>query len=342
MPLVELKQVEKRYGEVVAVAGISLAIHQGALVTLLGPSGCGKTTTLRMVAGLEAVSAGQIWIDGHDVTGKPPHQRDVAMVFQSYALFPHFSVIENVAYGLVQGGKLTPAAREKAQAALAQVGLADCGDRSPGALSGGQQQRVAVARALVVEPKVLLFDEPLSNLDARLRRHLRDEIRSLQQRLGLTAIYVTHDQEEALAISDEIVLMDKARIAQQGPPAELYELPASVFVAGFMGDANLVDGALGPPNGDLATLQLGSLQLLRPHRGQAGPVKVAIRPEALEPAETGLLAKVVRSAYLGAVREYFFETELGLLHGRLSPRYVFEIGRELRLSLRPEGVVVLP
>ncbi len=216
---VELQSVSKHFGAVVAVDSISFTIAAGTLVTLLGPSGCGKTTTLRAIAGLEPPTSGRILIGGQDVTNLPPNVRDVSMVFQSYALFPHMTVIENVAYGLASSDMSKAAQIEKAQESLRLVGLAGYDGRFPSELSGGQQQRVAVARALVLEPQVLLFDEPLSNLDAKLRRHMRGEIRDLQQSLGLTSVYVTHDQEEALAVSDKIIVMNQAKDGARGHAA---------------------------------------------------------------------------------------------------------------------------
>ncbi|HEY8252942.1 MAG TPA: ABC transporter ATP-binding protein, partial [Burkholderiales bacterium] len=223
--MVEFKSVSKRYGGVTAVDDISFSIEPGTLATLLGPSGCGKTTTLRLIAGLEMVSSGTITIGGRDVTSAPASERDVSMVFQSYALFPHMNVLENVCYGLRRSGLAKAAADARAREGLAQVGLEGYESRQPSELSGGQQQRVAVARALVLKPKVLLFDEPLSNLDARLRRQMREEIRELQQRLGLTVVYVTHDQQEAMAVSDRIIVMNGGLIEQEGAPRDLYERP---------------------------------------------------------------------------------------------------------------------
>ena len=267
---IELQAVSKRYGSDPAaplvVDAVSVRIPRGSLTTLLGPSGCGKTTTLRMIAGLEAPTSGRIVIDGRDVTDLPAAERDVSMVFQSYALFPHMNVIANVAYGLDVGGMRRAQARERARATMAIVGLVDLDERLPSELSGGQQQRVALARALVLEPAVLLFDEPLSNLDARLRRSMREEIRGLQQRLGLTVAYVTHDQEEAMAVSDRIIVMDRGRIAQTGTPRELYERPRSEFVAGFMGEAVLFE-ALALPDG---TLRLGPIVIRPAERVAAG------------------------------------------------------------------------
>ena len=242
---IEFRQVSKRYGGTDAplvVQGIDFVVPRGTLTTLLGPSGCGKTTTLRMIAGLEAPSGGQILIDGQDVTQLGPAERPVSMVFQSYALFPHMKVLDNVRYGLDVSGVPRADAQARAHEALASVGLTGYALRLPSELSGGQQQRVALARALVLQPSVLLFDEPLSNLDARLRRSMRDEIRRLQQSLGLTVAYVTHDQSEALAVSDQVIVMEAGRIAQAGSPQDLYERPATPFVAGFMGEALLLDG----------------------------------------------------------------------------------------------------
>ena len=227
-------------GTTPAVNDVSFTIEAGKLVTLLGPSGCGKTTTLRMIAGLEMATKGRILIGGADVTQLPATDRDVSMVFQSYALFPHMTVMENVSYGLKFSGFDKKEAAARAHAGLELVGLAGFENRLPSELSGGQQQRVAVARALVLEPQVLLFDEPLSNLDAKLRRHVREEIREIQQNLGLTVVYVTHDQQEALAVSDRIIVMNRAVIAQDGAPRDLYDAPADAFVADFIGEANIL------------------------------------------------------------------------------------------------------
>jgi iron(III) transport system ATP-binding protein len=314
---IEFRNVSKLYGEVAAVKDISFTVAAGSLVTLLGPSGCGKTTTLRMIAGLELPTSGAIMIGGADVTRIPASERDVSMVFQSYALFPHMNVLENVGYGLTVSGLPKPDVHAKAQSALTTVGLTGFDERLPSELSGGQQQRVAVARALVLEPSVLLFDEPLSNLDARLRRQMREEIRDLQQRLSLTVVYVTHDQAEAMAVSDRIIVMNKATIAQEGAPRELYEQPQDVFVAGFMGDANRVRGTLKRVDDRFGDLALGPLTVRLPHRNlPAGMVEVAIRPEAVEigaPGGTGLAGTVRKSAYIGGVMEYTIATEIGEL-----------------------------
>jgi iron(III) transport system ATP-binding protein len=326
---------------------VSFAVKEGTLVTLLGPSGCGKTTTLRLAAGLETPSAGTIHIAGQDVTRRSAAERDVSMVFQSYALFPHMSVVENVGYGLVVGGMPRAAAREKARAALALVGLDGFDDRLPSELSGGQQQRVAVARAVVLEPKLLLFDEPLSNLDAKLRRRVRDEIRDLQQRLALTVLYVTHDQEEALAVSDRIIVMSNAKIAQDGTPRDLYERPASRFVADFMGEANIVEAAVRRLDDDRVEARLGASTLMLPHRGAGnGSVALAIRPQAIalaDPSPDSLAGEIVKAAYLGSHLEYRVASAIGELFvvsaDVTAPRAV---GALVSLRIAASGVAVIP
>ena len=344
---VQFEGVVKRYGAATAVAGISFTVESGTLVTLLGPSGCGKTTTLRMVAGLEAPSSGQIIIGGKDVTHLSAAERDVSMVFQSYALFPHMSVLENVRYGLVVSGKPKPEADERARTALATVGLTGLDARLPSELSGGQQQRVAVARALVLEPSVLLFDEPLSNLDARLRRQMREEIRDLQQRLNLTVVYVTHDQSEAMAVSDRIIVMDKAVIAQEGAPRELYEQPRDAFVAGFMGDANRVRGVIVRRDASRADVKLGPVTLSLPHGGAAdGECEVAIRPEAIELKYNGdapIAATVTKASYLGQLMEYTLDTPIGALFViSTAVDRPLAVGASVGVALANHGVVVIP
>ncbi len=346
-PAVIFDRVSRRFGDVAAVEDVSFDVAKGELVTLLGPSGCGKTTTLRLVAGLELPSSGRIEIAGRDVTALSASQRDVAMVFQSYALFPHMSVFENVAYGLQMSRLPKADVRARAEAALETVGLAGFGDRLPAALSGGQQQRVAVARAVVLEPDVLLFDEPLSNLDAKLRRRVRDEIRELQQRLGLTAVYVTHDQEEALAISDRVIVMNAGRIAQAGAPRDLYDRPASRFVADFIGDANLLDVDVLSVEGDMARVALGPLSLSLPARGLGpGPASLAVRPHAIRfagPQEGDALPATVRRAvYLGARVEVDFDTSAGPLFAVLdSLGPAPSAGARAALRIDPRGVALL-
>jgi iron(III) transport system ATP-binding protein len=305
-------RVTKAFGPVKAVDEVSFSLPHGALVTLLGPSGCGKTTTLRLVAGLELPTEGRIVIEGRDVTRLAAAERRIAMVFQSYALFPHLNVLENVAYGLVVNGARKASAEADALAMLKTLGLEGLGQRLPSELSGGQQQRVAVARALVLRPQVLLFDEPLSNLDARLRRRVREDIRDLQKRLGLSVVYVTHDQQEALAVSDLVCVMRAGRIAQMGTPTELYEDPADAFIADFMGEANVLQGeVLGP-----GRIALGGTELATVMRAHApGPAQLAIRPEAvtLTAEGEGLPGRIARAAFLGQTREYEIETAAGTL-----------------------------
>jgi iron(III) transport system ATP-binding protein len=342
---VRLAGLGKRYGRVTAVKPLDLAIPGGSLVTLLGPSGCGKTTLLRLIAGLEQASEGKLFIGGRDVTLLSAGERNVSMVFQSYALFPHMTVVENVAYGLVSSGVRGARAAEQARVALKTVGLDGFEARLPSELSGGQQQRVAVARALVLEPDVLLFDEPLSNLDARLRRAMREEIRSLQQRLGLTVVYVTHDQSEALAVSDTIVVMRNAEIAQVGSPRELYARPDSVFVATFMGEANHAKARIEQP-GELATVALDRLTLRLPGRDlPAGEADIVIRPEAIVigSAETGgIPATVARATYMGSHTEYHLATPIGELFAvapdRAEPR---RPGDAVAVRFADDGVVLV-
>lgn len=341
---IEFRNVTKRYGadkaSPLAVKGISFEVPQGTLTTILGPSGCGKTTTLRMIAGLESPTSGEIWMGGRNVTTLGPSERNVSMMFQSYALFPHMNVIENVAYGLRMSGMKKPDAQARARDALKGVGLVGFDERLPSELSGGQQQRVALARALVLEPAVLLFDEPLSNLDARLRREMREEIRNIQQRLKLTVAYVTHDQSEALAVSDQIIVMDHGVIAQRGAPEELYGRPQSEFVAGFMGEA-MVFPAMAQSDGQVT---LGPISLTPRYAVPAGMVKVAVRPEAWRiGAAVGLDATLQKASYLGSYYEYSFATQLGPVFVVSSDlARPLEVGAQTTLGLADHGVSVVP
>ncbi|TCR68597.1 ABC transporter ATP-binding protein [Bosea sp. BK604] len=345
---VEFRHVSMRYGAVTAVDDVSFTIEAGQLVTLLGPSGCGKTTTLRMIAGLEIASEGQVLIGGKDVTRLSAADRDVSMVFQSYALFPHMSVLENAAYGPTVKGLSKAQAQEMALEKLALVGLKGFEKRYPSELSGGQQQRVAVARALVLEPQVLLFDEPLSNLDAKLRRRVRQEIRDLQQALNLTVAYVTHDQEEALAVSDRIIVMSNARVAQQGTPRELYEAPADAFVADFIGDANLLDVTITAVADGRAEVALGPARLSLPSRGlPAGAAKIAIRPHSLLVTRSGpenaLPGTIRKSSYLGNHVDLIVDTPVGELFV-ISPHneHLPTAGDAIRLAFADTGIVLVP
>ncbi|WP_119303769.1 ABC transporter ATP-binding protein [Dongia deserti] len=343
---VVLEKVRKQYGVVMAVEEVSVTIEAGTLVTLLGPSGCGKTTTLRMVAGLEMPTAGRILIGDKDVTLLPPNERDVSMVFQSYALFPHMTVLENVSYGLADASLSKARKLEKAREGLRLVGLDGYDERLPSELSGGQQQRVACARALVLEPQVLLFDEPLSNLDAKLRRRMREEIRELQQKLELTSIYVTHDQEEALAVSDKIVVMNQGRIAQEGTPADLYERPADSFVADFIGAANLIPCEILRREDALAIVRFGDTELrVRAPRisGSAGYLVVRSAAVALADAGAarGLTATVRKATYLGGHWEYTLDTPFGSLFLAQPVGRRFEQGATVALQLDPQHLSVV-
>jgi iron(III) transport system ATP-binding protein len=320
---VRFENVTKNFGGVVALKPLSLEITPGTLVTLLGPSGCGKTTTLRLIAGLESASSGKILIGGQDVTHLSATYRRVSMVFQSYALFPHMTVLENVSYGLSVKSMPKAEMRARAETGLEQVGLAGFGARLPSELSGGQQQRVAVARAIVLEPEVLLLDEPLSNLDAKLRRHVREEIRQIQQRLGFTAVYVTHDQEEAMAVSDRIIVMKNAEIAQEGTPFDLYDRPASGFIADFIGDANLIPVEVTKTGAAVEVRLLDQGLSLPLPWDDLGPAKLVLRPHQLRLSKTAgpqsLAAEVSYAAWLGNSVQYTLSTAAGPLFAITPP-----------------------
>jgi len=343
---VRFEGVSKVFGkDVVAVDDIDLHVDAGKLVTLLGPSGCGKTTTLRMIAGLEMATSGRIVIGDRDVTKLPATDRDVSMVFQSYALFPHMSVLENVMYGLTFSGFAKDEARTHALKGLELVGLKGFDNRLPSELSGGQQQRVAVARALVLEPQVLLFDEPLSNLDAKLRRQVREDIRAIQQDLGLTVVYVTHDQEEALAVSDEIVVMRNAAIAQIGTPRQLYDTPNDRFVADFIGEANLLDCEIVEVTGDLARIEIDGHQHRLPSRGLApGAATLAVRPSRiLIGNEQGIPATVEKATYVGVRMEYTLTGAFGRVFAVLDDvDDPIAPGVEVKMRFTDKGPVLLP
>ncbi|WNN43582.1 MULTISPECIES: ferric ABC transporter ATP-binding protein [Winslowiella] len=296
---VELRNIGKRFGNNVVIDDLSLAIPQGQMVTLLGPSGCGKTTVLRLVAGLEKPTEGQILIDGEDVTHRSIQQRDICMVFQSYALFPHMSLGENIGYGLRMLGRPKAEIRDRVNEALKLVDLEGFEDRFVDQISGGQQQRVALARALILKPKVLLFDEPLSNLDANLRRSMREKIRELQQQFNITSLYVTHDQSEAFAVSDTVLVMNKGKIMQLGEPQTLYRYPASRFMAGFMGDANIFDARINHNR-----VEIFGYAIARPEGFASGlqQCAVGVRPEAItlsQQGEDSQRCTIKKVAYMG-------------------------------------------
>ena len=343
---VSFRNVTKIYGkDVVAVDNINLEIEAGKLVTLLGPSGCGKTTTLRMIAGLEMATKGAILIGDRDVTLLPATDRDVSMVFQSYALFPHMTVMENVSYGLGFSGFDKSETKDRAAQGLDLVGLKGYGDRLPSELSGGQQQRVAVARALVLEPQVLLFDEPLSNLDAKLRRQVREEIREIQQNLGLTVVYVTHDQEEALAVSDEIVVMRNAGIAQIGTPRQLYDAPADRFVADFIGEANIIPCEVISVKNETAEIDIAGFKHSLPSRGlSAGSAQLAVRPTRLKlGAANGIEMQVEKATYVGSRMEYTLRAGFGEIFAvSENVDEPLAVGSTINVGLDAIGPVLLP
>jgi iron(III) transport system ATP-binding protein len=336
--------------EVVAVDHIFLDIEQGELVTLLGPSGCGKTTTLRMIAGFEFPTSGEIYLDGKPINMLPPHQREMSMVFQSYAIFPHLNVLENVSYGL--NVRHTPKAeiRQRVEEVLALVQLDGLEGRAPNQLSGGQQQRVALARALVMNPKVLLMDEPLSNLDAKLREQMRTEIRRIQKRVGITSVYVTHDQVEAMTLSDRIVVMNGGVIEQVGPPQEIYRHPATRFVADFIGRANFIEGqVLESRNGTLVLDVLGKpLTVNQPAVPLAAgrSATLVMRPESARVGDAGSpwQGTVRRATYLGSAIDY--EIEVGgklLVIQETNPEHldIYEEGAQVGVSILESCVHVL-
>ncbi len=331
---VELVDLVKRFGPVTAVDGITLHVRAGEFFSLLGPSGCGKTTTLRLIGGFERPDEGRILLDGVDMANTPPHRRNVNTVFQNYALFPHLSVEENVAFGLRYKGISKQEARRKVREALALVRLEGFERRRPSQLSGGQQQRVALARALILSPSVLLLDEPLGSLDAKLRKALQIELKALQEEVGITFIYVTHDQEEALTMSDRIAVMSNGRVEQVGAPHEVYEEPASAYVADFLGVSNLMSATgQGPDPSGRCRVRLGEFELLA---GQGdtdarGAVRLCIRPERvrLEPGgttgENRVPGMIERLVYVGST----IQVIVHLAPGQTLQAWVQNQGQEL-------------
>jgi iron(III) transport system ATP-binding protein len=344
---VKFENITKKFNETVAVDNVSCNFEAGTLTTLLGPSGCGKTTSLRIIAGLERATSGKILVDNEDVTLLPATDRDVSMVFQSYALFPHMSVIENVSYGLKMINVNKEEYIEKALETLKLVNLEGYENRMPSELSGGQQQRVAVARAIVLKPKVLLFDEPLSNLDAKLRRQVREDIREIQQKLGVTTIYVTHDQEEALAISDKVIVMNKAVIAQEGSPKDLYNFPKNKFVANFIGDANDITAVIINKQSNTYDLKLAEMNVkIEINKDLNDKVSLALRPEKIQINRTNnencIHASIKSASFVGSSYQYILSSKIGELYvvsGDTTD--IFKVGEEVFLSIDEKDIKIL-
>jgi spermidine/putrescine transport system ATP-binding protein len=343
---VRLEEVVKRFDDAVAVDGISLEVPKSSFFALLGPSGCGKTTTLRMIGGFEEPTGGRIFLGDQDVVGLPPYKRDVNTVFQSYALFPHMSVTDNVAFGLERKKIEKAEARGRVREVLELVGLAELGNRKPRQLSGGQQQRVALARALVNHPRVLLLDEPLGALDLKLRKQMQLELKRIQHEVGITFVHVTHDQEEAMTMADTIAVMNRGRIEQLGPPAELYERPATAFVAGFLGISNMLPGVVEGP--DAVRLENGTI--VRAHvNGRSGPVAAGVRPEKITIGHAGganrLEGKIAETAYIGVATQVVVETPAGevqvFAQNIDSGGRVPDPGSDVTLSWSPESTFVV-
>jgi iron(III) transport system ATP-binding protein len=342
---VQVKNLEKIYPghegkQIIAVNKVSIDISAGEFVTLLGPSGCGKTTILRMIAGFEIPTAGSVLIGSANVNSLTPDKRDTAMVFQSYALFPHLNLFNNIAYGLKIKNLSKDIIKKKVSDILALVGLEGMENRAPNQLSGGQQQRVALARALVMEPSVLLFDEPLSNLDAKLRVYMRNEIHKIQRKVGITSIYVTHDQSEAMSLSDKIIVMKQGNIEQVGTPREIYAKPATAFVADFIGIANIVPAKVLERTGGITTIDLFGLTCSKPSTcnvQKGDDCKVVLRPEALSLGRTGeVKGTITSSIFMGESQDYTIDVQGCRLEVKeYNPCYkeVFPAGSEIFLSI---------
>jgi putative spermidine/putrescine transport system ATP-binding protein len=345
-PDIRIRGLSKRYGDVAAVDGIDLDIAHGEFFTMLGPSGSGKTTTLRMIAGFELPDAGSIELGGEDVSSLPPFARDVNTVFQDYALFPHMTVAENVAYGLEVRRVEKAERRERTADALRMVQLEGYGDRKPGQLSGGQRQRVALARAIVNRPRVLLLDEPLGALDLKLRQEMQIELKAIQQEVGITFVYVTHDQEEALTMSDRIAVMHAGKVEQVGTPEELYERPASRFVADFIGTTNLLHGVI-EPDGSVRFTSGESARVAHDGIGPGADVEISVRPESISlvpaAADGAIRGEIEQAAYLGASVSYQVRTAGGLSLSVLAPKTGIRlpVGSEVAVAWSPSDALVL-
>jgi iron(III) transport system ATP-binding protein len=334
-------------GEVRAVQKVNLTINPGEFVCLLGPSGCGKTTLLRMVAGFEMPTSGQIFIDNTDVIAKTPDKRDLGMVFQNYALFPHLNVFQNIAYGLKIQKRPADEIRQRVLDGLRTVRMDDFAERVPSQLSGGQQQRVALIRALVMHPGVLLFDEPLSNLDAKLRLYMREEIRRIQQDVGITTIYVTHDQSEAMAMSDKVVILKDGLIQQVGSPQEVYHLPRNEFVANFIGKANVLDAKLVSKTGGSAVIDLEGCQYTIPRSTSWNPgdtVRVVIRPEAVHMGKDEIQSEILKTIYMGVSQDYWLSVqgkEFEVSDYNPSAKQVYRAGDKVGIGLDGKSLHIL-
>jgi len=337
--------------EVTAVKDVNLEIARGELVTLLGPSGCGKTTTLRMIAGFEFPSSGEIILDGEKINSLPPHKRDMSMVFQSYAIFPHLNIFENIAYGLNVKKMSKKEIQKKVDWVLGLVHLEGFGSRSPGQLSGGQQQRVALARALVMEPKVLLMDEPLSNLDAKLREEMRTEIRRIQKELNITSVYVTHDQIEAMTLSDKVVIMNQGVIEQIGTPLEVYRFPDTAFVANFIGRANFIEGkVVSQKDTELVATAFDKtihLAYSKQKFSNGDAISLIVRPEMMRIKKSGEAFEGIirRAVYLGNCIEYDVEVAGSLLTGIENDPNVLDMfpeGESVTVGIIENCVQILP
>ena len=360
--VVEITDIVKRYGRVTAVDGFSLTVGRGEFVSLLGPSGCGKTTLLRLIAGLLRADSGEVVIDGQDMSNVPPNKRDIGLVFQNYALFPHMNVYENLAFGLRMRKMGKSEIRERVTRALELIGLPEVEERTPQQMSGGQQQRVALARALVIEPRLLLLDEPLSNLDAKLREGMRFEILRIQRQLGITSIYVTHDQEEALTLSDRVVVMNEGHVMQIGAPTDIYERPENLFVASFIGKVNsyrcrVVEGADAEGRATVGLDGVGRLQLRAPRAVAEGDeVTVAVRPERIrlthrgqeEPgaqaSENRFNAVIDAVMYSGSMTVYLLnlgsDKELTVEEKNSTGPSDFRVGENVDVQLQAENLLV--
>ena len=348
MPYLELKNIEAGYQKNKPILkNFNLSLEKGELVSILGPSGCGKTTTLRTIAGFMAPSRGSIIINGIDYTNKPPNKRNIGLVFQSYALFPHFTVFNNVAFGLKMRKTPNDVIKKKVDHLIDMVGLNGLEDRLPGQLSGGQRQRVALARAMVIEPSLLLLDEPLSNLDARLRINMRSEIRKLQKKVGISMLYVTHDQAEALSLSDRIIVLHSGKIEQEGTPENIYARPSSPFVAKFMGFENNFDSEAAEIDEKNIVIKAGSEFVkteLYPNIKQGDKISAFFRPDgvalALEKTENSIKGKVKTVTFQGGNTQYFVQTELGEFSVIIYEKHPSFSEQPVYLEF-PEGSIIL-